>query len=309
MTVREAYYSQPGSGLGYSTFNSRLPSIYSVEIASYCSLSCEFCPRGQYPDQFIDIGLAQTIAERDLKGSEFIEFQLTGEPTLHPKFNEIVDLFSGRVFLGTSTNGNSMHKALPGLLKLNYITVSVDSVTNYENVRKGGKWSRLESGLRALLEAKGDNRYPKIDLQFIELDKSTLHEAWLMKELVHSWGYERRCTIRTIPDCFAAVQDRMPMRPKKELCLDPWLSCVVQADGDVVPCCFAFSKQVCYGNLNHQSLEEIWHTSPALMKLREEHLTDQLTGACAKCYMRSPVLLHKELMWQAIKRDVLERPV
>jgi len=293
--------------LAYSTFNLRVPSIYSVEIASYCNFACEFCPRGQYPDTFIDFELAETIATRDLGGSKFIEFQLTGEPTLHKRFNDIVDLFAGKVFLGTSTNGSSLIPALTGLLKLNYITVSIDSVTNYEEVRKGGKWGRLVQGLIALLDAKGHNRLPKIDLQLIELDETTAYERDKLAHLVSAWGYSDRCTIRTIPDCFATVQDRAPVRPRRELCLDPWLSVVVQADGDVVPCCFAFSKATVYGNLKNQSLEEIWQTSPVLKELREQHLTNELNPVCNACYMRSPVLLHQELMWEATKHDLLSR--
>lgn len=305
VTKRDAYYSQPGSGLAYSTFNLKCPSIYSVEIASYCNFKCEFCPRGQYPDTFIDFDLAQTIANRDLAGSKFIEFQLTGEPTLHKRFNDIVDLFVDKVFLGTSTNGSSIVPCLRGLLKLHYITISIDSVTNYEQVRKGGKWDRLVTGLQALLNSKGDNPYPKIDLQLIELDDGTARERDLLADMIAKWGLEDRCKIRTIPDCFATVMDRAPTVPRRELCLDPWLSVVVQADGDVVPCCFSFGKELVYGNLKDQSLEEIWQTSPELKRLRERHLDNELPHPCYSCYMRSPCLLHEELMWQAIKGDVI----
>jgi MoaA/NifB/PqqE/SkfB family radical SAM enzyme len=96
MAERKAYYSRPGE-TQTSTYNVRLPSIYSVEVTSACNYGCDFCPRGQRPDTFLDYELAQLIAERDLGGSNFIEFQLAGEPTLHKRFSDIALLFKGKV--------------------------------------------------------------------------------------------------------------------------------------------------------------------------------------------------------------------
>ena len=298
MATREAYYS------GQSTFNVQIPSIYSVELASYCNYRCDFCPRGQYPDAFINFGLAETISERDLGGSRFIEFQLTGEPTFHKRFNELVALFKGKVLVGTSTNGSNVVRALEGLLMLDYITISVDSVSNYEQVRLGGKSGLFFRNLQILLEAKGDNPFPRIDLQLIEFERFEMQKM-LLQEWLYVRGLTHTCTIRTVPESFSTISGKAVMQPKRELCLNPWLSVVVQVDGDVVPCCLSFGKEIVYGNLNEQSLEEIWHTSPRLAQMRDEHMNNQLPSPCDRCYMRSPCLLHDELIWEAMKDKVL----
>jgi radical SAM protein with 4Fe4S-binding SPASM domain len=296
--VRKDYYNEA------LTFAPRLPSIYAVELASYCQLKCNFCPRGQYADTYIDPKLVETIVERDLSGSRFIEFQQTGEPTLHKQFNELVDLFHGKVLMGTSTNGNSMLKCIPGLLKLNYITVSIDSVTNYERVRRGGRWTRVVRGLHDLINAKGDARFPKIDLQLIEFP-GYQEQAKLLADLVDNFHWTGKVTIRTVPESFAGMFDGGPKLNKRELCLNPWLSVNIQADGDVVPCCLMFGKQIVYGNVKKQSLEEIWNTSPVVVEMREKHLSGDLPHPCASCRMRSPCLFHDDLIWSAIKSEVL----
>jgi radical SAM protein with 4Fe4S-binding SPASM domain len=308
MAEREAYYSRPGEE-GTSTYNVRVPSIYSVEVTSACNYGCDFCPRGQRPDTFLDVHLARTISERDLAGSNFIEFQLAGEPTLHKKFSEIALMFKGKVLTGMSTNGSSVHGCLEGLLSLDYLTISIDRVgIEHEIVRPGAKWDRLVRNIDLLVEAKGGSLTPAIDLQMIEFPGVAEHLDKL-RELCLERGWDKSVVIRTVPDSFLSVTREHKHYARKELCLDPWLSVVVQADGDVTSCCFGFGKETIYGSLREQSLEEIWATSPELAKMREEQMSRNYRPMCASCYMRSPAMLHQDLAWSAFKKRVISQGV
>lgn len=311
MTERDAYYAQGGEKQMESTFNVRLPEIYQIEVTNACNFACSFCPRDlpgvRRPDTFIDVGLARRIAERDLGGSYFTEFQLAGEPTLHKDFDDIVAAFKGKVLTGLSTNGSSVHGCLEGLMSLDYLTISIDSVEQYEKVRPGGKWDRLVRNIDMLVEECMIREHrPHIDLQLIEFEGVERQHDLLM-EIQHKRGWAGYTVVRQIPDCFLSVTRQYRESKRKELCLNPWMSVSVQADGDVTSCCFAFGKEVVYGNLNNQSLEEIWATSEELKKFRQEHLTGQLRPICSKCYMRSPVMLHWDLYTSAVKDRVLRK--
>lgn len=309
MTERVAYYAAPGESMT-STFSVRLPEIYQLEITNACNFACSFCPRDlpdiRRPDTFLDLDLAATIAERDIGGSYFIEFQLAGEPTLHKQFNEIIALFKGKVLTGMSTNGSSVHGCLPGLLSLDYLTISIDSVEEYEKVRPGGKWDRLVRNIDMLVEAKGESPFPHIDLQLIEFP-GVERQRELLLQLCADRGWEKHVVVRTIPDCFLSITREYRESRRKELCMNPWMSVSIQADGDVSSCCFSFGKEITYGNLRNQSLQEIWATSGELKKFREEHLTKQYRPICERCYMRSPVMLHLDLYWGAVKERLLQQ--
>lgn len=307
---RSAYYAAGSEGQMKSTFNVRLPEIYQIEVTNACNFTCDFCPRDlpevRRPDTFIDLELVRTIAARDLGGSYFVEFQLAGEPTLHRDLNAIIEAFRGKVMTGLSTNGSSMHahRVWQGLLALDYLTISVDSVEDYERVRPGGKWARLVDNIDFLLMQKGDRAFPAIDLQLIEFP-GVERQRDLLLELAEKRGWSKHVNVRRIPDCFLSMTREMKQIRKKELCLNPWMSVTVQADGDVTPCCFSFGKDVVYGNLKHQSLEEIWSTSAELHKFRDEHLSGTLRPVCEKCYERSPVMLHWDLYQGAVRQRVL----
>lgn len=307
---RTAYYAAPGEEMT-STFNVRLPEIYQLEITNACNFGCNFCPRDlpgiRRPDVFLDLDLAALIAERDLGGSYFVEFQLAGEPTLHKHFNQIIPMFRGKVLTGLSTNGSSVHGCLEGLLALDYLTISIDSVEKYEEVRPGGKWSRLVQNIDMLVNAMAASKqHPHVDLQLIEFP-GVEKQRELLLDLCNQKGWEQYVTVRTIPDCFLSITREMKQSRRKELCLNPWMSVSVQADGDVSSCCFSFGKEIVYGNLNNQSLQEIWETSSELEKFRQEHLTKNYRPICERCYMRSPVLLHWDLYQGAVKQKVLAK--
>lgn len=307
---RAAYYAAGGDQQMTSTFNLRMPEIYQLEITNACNFTCDFCPRDnpgmRRKDVFLDLALARTIAERDLGGSYFVEFQLAGEPTLHRDFNAIIEAFRGKVMTGLSTNGSSMHahRVWQGLLMLDYLTISIDSVEDYERVRPGGKWDNLVRNIDFLLEKKGDALFPAIDLQLIEFP-GVERQRDLLLGIAQRRGWDKHVQVRRIPDCFLSVTRQMKESQRKEICLNPWMSVSVQADGDVTSCCFSFGKEIVYGNLRNQSLQEIWETSPELLKFREEHLSGNLRDICSRCYQRSPVMLHWDLYQGAVRERVL----
>ena len=59
---------------------------------------------------------------------------------------------------------------------------------------------------------------------------------------------------------------------ENQYCEYPWLSLTVMADGNVVPCTQISNNELVMGNVNEQSLEEIWN-GENYKKLREMHVT------------------------------------
>jgi len=288
------------------SFNPSIPELYSVEVSSACNFDCPFCPRTLYnrKPQNIDINLARTIAERDLGGSYFVEFQLSGEPLLHPQLSTIIDFYKGTVLTGLSTNGSLIHRQLDALCKLDYLTVSVDAFNDedYKNLRAGGTFSTLVKNIELLLSVRTSSL--SIDLQIIELNN--YGNQWKKDlELLQTFVQENKwdINIRTVPDCSLGTKGGEKISCT-ELCLNPWMSATVHSDGDVVPCCFSFGKDLVIGNLNDDSLENIWKNSEELQKIRTEHLTKQYRDLCSKCYMHSPSLLHFEIYKNTMKRKL-----
>lgn len=80
--------------------------VYQLEVTSICNLTCSFCARfPKWADRehgFMQLDLIDKI---DWSETEYVELQLAGEPTLHPKFYEITKkLKDYGLKIGCSTN-------------------------------------------------------------------------------------------------------------------------------------------------------------------------------------------------------------
>ena len=287
------------------SFNPIIPEIYQIEATNACNFTCDFCPRSvvNRPPVNLDLNLAKTISERDLAGSYFVEFQLSGEPLLHPDLGTIISYFKGKVLTGLSTNGALIHKHIPAIRTLDYLTISIDSFDSYEDLRKGGNLHQLWDNINMLMKVRPSSLV--VDLQIVELE--THNPTWKkdleeLTKVVSDKGWENDVNIRTVKDCFTDKRTDCT-----ELCINPWASVTVHSDGDVVPCCFAFDKKIVYGNLNEKSLEEIWKTSEVLEDLRHQHIVKFYNDMCKSCHMRSPYFLHQKIFNDSIARKILDK--
>jgi len=73
----------------------------------------------------------------------------------------------------------------------------------------------------------------------------------------------------------------MNIPPK--LCVLPWIHLNIEPSGIVQPCCMMTDQNYIAGDLNTQTIEEIWNDKP-LKNLRKEMLAGEAPKACTKCY-------------------------
>lgn len=76
------------------------------------------------------------------------------------------------------------------------------------------------------------------------------------------------------------------MSNRTRLCLQPWNTINVGADGTVYPCCVTVDDMN-IGNLAEQSLEEII-VGPKMAEIRNRLVSGNLTGACVDCQNAGP---------------------
>jgi radical SAM protein with 4Fe4S-binding SPASM domain len=86
-----------------------------------------------------------------------------------------------------------------------------------------------------------------------------------------------------------AVKEHEPT--EKVVCDFPWEKITVPWDGEFVPCCFDYNKKYSLGNINEQSLVEIWN-GDRMHALRREmksnNVTNPLCQGCEYLYNETP---------------------
>jgi radical SAM protein with 4Fe4S-binding SPASM domain len=75
---------------------------------------------------------------------------------------------------------------------------------------------------------------------------------------------------------------------KNTLCAVPWMHLNFEPNGKVVPCCLTSHHNYFAGDLNTQSIEEIWN-SKNMKELRKEFLAGKEPKICSTCFDREKV--------------------
>jgi radical SAM protein with 4Fe4S-binding SPASM domain len=141
----------------------------------------------------------------------------------------------------------------------------------YESVHRGLDYDRVKAGIYRLFRQKKEmNRaVPKITLKYIGQLHRFPHFVWqwwpqarVGYARLHNYSYGRKYN-----------QTKFSKKVKCDMVWDPIFQ--ILWDGRVVPCCYDFDGRIILGDLNRQSIAEIWR-GENYIKFREAHKTLQL---------------------------------
>ena len=205
---------------------------------------------------------------------------------------------------------------------LNRIIVSMDGWTQptYEQYRRGGSVDKCKQAIRYLRQAKHLHPLtlspfhpftlspfhpftpsPLIELQCLYLKTNEAEWATFRRE------YKRlgadRLTMKTAQ--LYDYQQGSPLMPadaryaryrwnahtgqyelRRRLhnrCYRLWSGCVIDVQGNVLPCCYDKQKQHLFGNIHRQSLRDIWHGAEAQRFRREILRHRKQISICTNC--------------------------
>ena len=82
----------------------KFKKIY-VEITNGCNLNCDFCIKNDRKNKFISIDEFKILLNNIKDYTDYLYFHVLGEPLLHPKINELIDIASNNFKINITTNG------------------------------------------------------------------------------------------------------------------------------------------------------------------------------------------------------------
>lgn len=106
---------------------------FYIETTSICNLACSFCPPTHRQAKFIGVEDFAKILDDIKPHTDYIYFHVKGEPLLHPKIDQLLDISHEKGFkVNITTNGTlipkNAHKLLgkPALRQMNFSLHSFD---------------------------------------------------------------------------------------------------------------------------------------------------------------------------------------
>lgn len=276
------------------------PIEVGVELAAACNLKCVMCPvpTTSRPAQLMDPSLARAVIDQLAEESGFVFLpQGFGETMLHPRWAEMVGYAAERgvrpiAMLTNATLLDETNVARILDLGVDILVVSIDGVTpeTYSAVRIGGNLEKVEANVLRLLEARGDDRGPKLVLRIIRM-QDTADE---IDDFFARWrpriGPQDEIHINEYNDWAGKVDDFsvdgiQATAPNRAPCRMLWRNLSVHADGKVSACCFDSEAELIVGDLTAgDTLGGVWR-GQRLARLRRIHLEGRFEelAICARC--------------------------
>ena len=280
-------------------FEKPKPKEIIIDICAACNAACPFCPRLYMPQErskgYMSLELFKFILEEAKKeGIKNIRLYSTAEPTLHPEFDEIIDLLKkDDFFVSVSTNASLLDKHIDALMKVDILQFSIEGwdKESYEKYRVPLKFDRVYSNIKLFHEEKlKASNAPKTSTNLL-LTKNTD-----LKNYMELWGdLIDNIQIHFMLEATTYEDGKFVSKRNKKLddeyysfekveenfiCGYPFNILTIAFDGKIALCCNDFSASMDIGNIR-DGISSVFE-SQVLKNIRREFYKQDL-DKCKNC--------------------------
>lgn len=268
------------------------PFFIWVEPTNYCNLKCVTCPQSMnysIEKGYMRIETYKKILEEIRTFSPMmLSLHLGGESLLHKELTEMIRLAKGKnleVTLASNATLLTKEKSEEIIRAgLDGITVNFSSDKDgFEKNYKGARWDKVYKNIRDFLEIKKEmgKINPFFSIQVLtkndedgSIKKNIKDLEQLFYDLpynsiinidMHNWSGDFADMLIKEP-CCEIKKDKKRYFP----CSHLWSSMVIRWNGDIVPCCRDLQSGMVLGNINKETLVEIWNNKE-IIELRRKH--------------------------------------
>lgn len=252
---------------------------FYIETTSICNLACSFCPPTQRQSKFIGIDDFRNILDEVKPYTDYIYFHVKGEPLLHPKIDQLLDISHEKGFkVNITTNGTLIRKAAPKLLgkpALRQMNFSLHSFDGHEG--STDREGYITSVLDFVREATATtDMIVSFRLWNLTKDNETnlqrSRNRATLELIEREFGLDFHIEEKVVPGSGIKLADRIYLNQDHEFdwpdlraqeddgrgfCHALRNQAGILVDGTVIPCCLDGEGVINLGNVNEKPFSEI----------------------------------------------------
>jgi len=268
------------------------PFLLSINIdpINRCNLKCKSC-RGYFTFPPTDDGMSLDFFKQIISeiphSVENVNLSMYSEPLLHPHIFEMIHITARAGFRPTIfTNGTLITESVAErLLKAPLDSINLSMEVDEQNSLewRGISQKKSEEILALLLRTKKKLHSPvKIKISLVaHASNSSQLKAFIQKMKYQVDG------IKVSPMIIRKKGE------KKKACSELWRgNLTIFSNGDCIPCCGDFSRELNLGSLKSGTIMQIWKGT-SMRKLRTLHRVRKFPPVCANCSIDKSVGLNR----------------
>jgi len=274
------------------------PTHLFLEGSVHCNCDCITCPSPVLHRPDLDPELAFSIIDQ-CAGKPIKEVHpfLYADPFVWPylfDLMEYIQVVLPKTEIHLWTNGILLDEATAKTaieVGLTNLAVSIDGASKetYSTIRRGSDYDLVVAHTLRFLEIAPKNIFVRVHMTVTE---SNRHEVNKFLDFWRPRLAGRGEASTHLNDGRGERVGRLPAvhngaRPEYP-CVQPFYGLFVLSDGQVVQCCMDYDHSTVVGDLNYQTVEEVWN-GPELARVRELHNAgrkqEMMPCAVCKSYM------------------------
>lgn len=265
----------------------RLPEIVQIESTNICNAKCVFCPRDEMHRR-------QGVMSRELFRK--IVDECAALDVTHVRMHNYGEAFLDRYLaekvryakqkgireVGMISNGSLItEKIARGVIEagLDAINISIDAGGKdvFEATRIGLNYDKVIANVERIVRIRAElgRTRPKLILSFVRQHNSADEQAFIE----HWRKVADKIHITELHNWAGTLSHESDVSYP---CYRPWLTFTVLWDGRVPLCCADFDGRTILGDLNTQTIQEVWNAAP-YRKARRQHLESGGPDVCRAC--------------------------
>jgi radical SAM protein with 4Fe4S-binding SPASM domain len=273
-----------------------------IGTTNLCNAECIMCPHSKLKKMgTMDMKLYKKIIDNCKKlNIKIITLSFFGEPFLDKGIIEKIEYAKSKgMFVAFYSNASLLTEELAKKsinAGLDSITISFDgySKETYEKIRKKLKFDIVKKNILNLIRMrrKMKKKNPKINLVLVELEENKgeikqFYKEWNNKvdgiNIINMRNWANDIQKEGTKESFHFNKNM-----KRKPCALIWMKMIVDWNGDVVLCCDDWNHSSVLGNLNKQTIEDIWN-GKKLREIREAHTKGEFykIPICSGCNKKS----------------------
>ena len=256
----------------------KLKKVY-VEITNSCNLSCSFCKISKRDKKFMSEEEFAHILMSLKDYTDYLYLHILGEPLLHPKINEFIDMASLNYKINLTTNGYLIHR-IANNKNIRQINISLhsfagDDIEEYlENIfqaakRLVGNGTIINYRLWTMNDRENElvkHLEKHYGVEIVSDNQSLSENVFINFSEEFEWPSVDKDTTNDIGTCLA-LKDHLG----------------ILSSGVVVPCCLDTEGDIDLGNIFDSGLEEILASEKVIKMIEEFRNNKKSQRLCQTC--------------------------
>lgn len=235
----------------------KFKKIY-IEVTNKCNLNCSFCIQNKRKNRYITIEEFNYILNKIKDYTEYLYFHILGEPLLHPKINELINIASAHFKINITTNGYLIEriKDNPNIRQVN---ISLHSYDGKYNISLTKYLDNIFNTIDKLIENKTYislrlwvlSKYQKKIIEYINKRYQLALSENIDNYKINDYLFINNFHEFIWPDLENNYYNEIGT------CYGLRSHIGILSDGTIIPCCLDTKAIIALGNIYKDNLEEI----------------------------------------------------